>query len=566
MKDWFKLAHKYNVLPLIFVQMILVGLGEAILPTITMLFSKILNSIGKTEIYHYMIYFCTFEILFIFIRWYKISINVNIREVFAHKYRSDMFEKVCNLNLHNLQSYSISKLTHAVNTAYKVCEDGQSILMNIVGISVSLFTSISILWNADSLLTTAMILLSVVVGIVFLSLRKKWEAIYKIKKECGVKLLDYISRIEGFLTIKSFTKERYEARTFRSTISDEYRKIAIDTKRGVGKRLVTIAIGFTIFELGLLVYLLYTYNGDLAHTVSLGMLFYSLENYIFTPVIDLPEILDHYSDMKVQIESNTEIMKLKPEYEGSIEVKSFEESIVFKNVDFSYEDSIKDALKGVSLTIKKGEKVGIYGPSGSGKSTFVNLLLRFFKVDNGEILIDGENINSFTNKSLRRIIGNMSQEIFIFSDMTIKENIGYGLGSYTDPEIIEAAKKANAHEFISKLENGYNSKVGNNGVKLSGGERQRIALARLFLVNPPVLIFDEVTSKLDNESERLIKQSIDELSKDKTVISIAHRLSTIKDSDVLIGIKDGNIEEYGTGDYIKEHGKLWQHLSQQIEL
>ncbi len=160
----------------------------------------------------------------------------------------------------------------------------------------------------------------------------------------------------------------------------------------------------------------------------------------------------------------------------------------------------------------------------------------------------------------------MSQEIFIFSDMTIKENIGYGLGSYTDPEIIEASKKANAHEFISKLENGYNSKVGNNGVKLSGGERQRIALARLFLVNPPVLIFDEATSKLDNESERLIKQSIDELSKDKTVISIAHRLSTIKDSDVLIGIKDGNIEEYGTGDYIKEHGKLWQQLSQQTEL
>ena len=239
----------------------------------------------------------------------------------------------------------------------------------------------------------------------------------------------------------------------------------------------------------------------------------------------------------------------------------FDDSIEFKNVSFSY-DGTSDTLRNINLSIKKGEKIGIYGPSGGGKSTFVNLITRFFSATEGEILVDGVNINSLTANSLRKRVGLVSQNIYLFSNRSIKENIMYGNPHATEADMIEAAKKANAHDFIMSFPDGYDSIVGNDGVKLSGGEQQRISIARLFLSKPDIIILDEATSKLDNESEAMVQEAIDRLGEDKTVIAIAHRLTTIKNCDKLIGISNHTVCESGTvQELLSDRDSLFSRLS-----
>ena len=243
---------------------------------------------------------------------------------------------------------------------------------------------------------------------------------------------------------------------------------------------------------------------------------------------------------------------------NALELKNVKGKIDFENVSFSYDNRNK-VLDDVSLSIDAGKTVAIVGPSGSGKTTFCSIIPRFYDVSGGNVKVDGIDIRNLKIRSLRKNIGIVQQDVYMFTG-TIKENIAYGDINATDEQIIDAAKRANAHEFILQLENGYDSYVGERGVKLSGGQKQRISIARVFLKNPKILILDEATSALDNESERLIQKALDLLAKDRTTIVIAHRLSTIINADEIVLLTDEGIKEKGTHKELLELGGEYAHL------
>lgn len=226
-------------------------------------------------------------------------------------------------------------------------------------------------------------------------------------------------------------------------------------------------------------------------------------------------------------------------------------NIEFKNVSFEYPDDHNKVFSGLNLKVKAGEKIAFVGPSGGGKTTLCNLIPRFYDVTEGEIFLDGKNIKEYTLKSLRDNIGMVQQDVYLFSG-TVFENISYGKPGATMEEVIEAAKKAGAHEFVTELKDGYDTYVGERGVKLSGGQKQRISIARVFLKNPPIIILDEATSALDNESEFAVAKSLASLSEGRTTITIAHRLSTIRKSDRIMVLTDEGIMEEGSHEQLLE--------------
>lgn len=229
------------------------------------------------------------------------------------------------------------------------------------------------------------------------------------------------------------------------------------------------------------------------------------------------------------------------------------------HVSFQYNDNEAPILKDINLSIEKGETVAFVGMSGGGKSTLINLIPRFYDVTSGQILIDGHNIKDFLTGSLRNQIGLVQQDNILFSD-TVKENILLGRPTATDEEVVEAAKMANAHDFIMNLPQGYDTEVGERGVKLSGGQKQRLSIARIFLNNPPILILDEATSALDLESESIIQEALDVLSKDRTTLIVAHRLSTITHADKIVVIENGHIVETGTHRELMSKQGAYEHL------
>ena len=238
---------------------------------------------------------------------------------------------------------------------------------------------------------------------------------------------------------------------------------------------------------------------------------------------------------------------------GTVELDEVDGNIVFENVSFGYGaeevESKKLVISGLNLAIAAGKTLALVGPSGGGKTTLCNLIPRFYNVSEGRILLDGHDIRDIKIPSLRRCIGMVSQSVFLF-DGTIRDNIAYGTPDATDEEIIEAAKKANIHDFVLTLDNGYDTQVGERGVKLSGGQRQRISIARVFLQNPKLLILDEATSALDNATEMQIQSALEELSKDRTVIVVAHRLSTVKNADEIVVLDSTGVVERGTHDQL----------------
>ncbi len=244
---------------------------------------------------------------------------------------------------------------------------------------------------------------------------------------------------------------------------------------------------------------------------------------------------------------------------GAIECVNPKGNISFRDVSFAYPDDHNVVFKGLNLDIRAGEKIAIVGPSGGGKTTLCNLIPRFYNIDSGEILLDGENIHHFTLKSLRRNIGMVQQDVYLFSG-TVYENIAYGRENAGKEEVVEAARRAGAHDFIMALKDGYDTYVGERGVKLSGGQKQRISIARVFLKNPPILIMDEATSALDNESEFQVAKSLEALAKGRTTITIAHRLSSIRNSDRILVLTEEGIVEEGTHESLLEQGGIYYHF------
>jgi subfamily B ATP-binding cassette protein MsbA len=243
--------------------------------------------------------------------------------------------------------------------------------------------------------------------------------------------------------------------------------------------------------------------------------------------------------------------------ENPIRITEFKESVVFDNVSFKY--THEPVLKNISLTIPKGKMVALVGPSGAGKSTLADLIPRFYDVTEGSIRIDGADIRDYNQKDLISLMGIVTQEAILFND-TIYNNITFGMENVTREDVENAARIANAEEFILAMEDGYDTNIGDRGAKLSGGQRQRLAIARAVLKNPPILILDEATSALDTESERLVQDALTKLMKNRTSVVIAHRLSTIQHADEIVVLQDGKIVEQGSHHQLLNNKGLYSHL------
>ena len=289
-------------------------------------------------------------------------------------------------------------------------------------------------------------------------------------------------------------------------------------------------------------------------------------NIFINPVTQLIGFMEQYQNGVSGFSRFLEIMNEEPEKENenAKPIENVKGEIEFKNVTFTYGTEDGEVLRNISFKVKEGEKFALVGHSGGGKTTICHLIPNFYKVNDGEVLLDGVNVNDITFDSLRDNIGIVQQDVFLFSG-TIRDNIMYGKLNATEEEMIEAAKRANIHEFVKTLEKGYDTEIGERGVRLSGGQKQRISIARVFLKNPKVLILDEATSALDNTTEILIQNALDELCKGRTTIVVAHRLSTIRSADTIAVIVGGKVTPKGTHEeLLKEEGTYKDLYSLQL--
>jgi len=358
----------------------------------------------------------------------------------------------------------------------------------------------------------------------------------------------------GVRVVKAFGTEDYE--TARFSIHNE--KIAKYSMKDIVIRALSTPLMETIGAVCFAITIGYATKRIGAGTLEPEqfLTFFAAVVMLYKPIKALNGVNLNIQQSIVAGERVFEVLDMEEEKgygEGGKELKGIDSKIEFKDVSFSYGD--KKVIDNLSLNVKRGTVTAIVGSSGAGKTTFVNLLPRFYDVDEGSIMIDGTDIREFSLKSLRSSIAVISQQVVLFDD-TVANNISYGTDEASIEKVEEAAKASNAHRFISEMPNGYNTVIGEGGVRLSGGERQRLSIARAFVKDAPILIMDEATSSLDTESEREVQKGFDNLMKDRTVFVIAHRLSTVVNAHNIIVMKDGKIEEQGTHEeLLKKEGE-----------
>ncbi len=366
------------------------------------------------------------------------------------------------------------------------------------------------------------------------------------------------SSISGIRVTKAFTNIDKEQEKFEKS-NESFVKARSSAFNAMGKFFASSQFITDVFNIiVLLAGGIFLYQG----TIDIGdySTFIISVNMFISPINQVINFIEQFQNGSTGFKRFIEIMDEEEEnvHEGNKICPPLKGDICFKNVNFHYKSS-KQILNDISFTIPHGEKVALVGPSGGGKTTICHLIPHFYDVSEGEITLDGENINNFTLDSLRRQIGIVQQDVFLFGG-TIKDNILYGKLDASEEELISAAKKANIYDYIMSLPNGFDTDIGERGVKLSGGQKQRLSIARIFLKNPSILILDEATSALDNTTEVLIQKALDELCKNRTSIVVAHRLSTIRNADEIILISDGKIKEKGTHEQLMKKNSSYKLL------
>ena len=406
------------------------------------------------------------------------------------------------------------------------------------------FFSFIILLGVSPLLTLLIFTCLPIMFFVCLKINRKQKAVFREQRH---QIGELNARIEDSLlgqrVVKAFANEDKENEKF-----EEDNQKFLRIKKHSYHLMAIFTTTNRLFD-GMM-YLLVIVAGGIFLTkglISAGdLVAYTL--YVSTMIATIRRIIEFAEQFQrgmTGIERFLEIMDAEIEIfdePDAVEMPVPKGDIVFEDVSFKYSDDHNEVLRNVSLHVHAGEKLALVGPSGGGKTTLCNLIPRFYDVTEGKILIDGEDIRKFTLKSLRNHIGIVQQDVYLFSG-TVRENILYGKLDATEDEVMEAAKKAEAHEFIMNLKDGYDTYIGERGVKLSGGQKQRISIARVFLKNPPILILDEATSALDNDSEAAIVKSLDKLSEGRTTLTIAHRLSSIQNSDRVLELTEDGIRE-----------------------
>ncbi len=390
--------------------------------------------------------------------------------------------------------------------------------------------------------------------------RKFRQAFKKRNRQVGEINAQVEDSLLGIRVVKSFSNEELEERKF-----DEGNQKFLEYKAISYKYMAQFGTSNRIFD-GLMYIIvvvagaLFIKNGTLTVADYTAYLLYT--QVLLASIRRIVEFIEQFQRGMTGIERFYEIMDAPEEIRDApdaAELKDVRGAVEFRNVGFHYADDTAEVLHHLNLSVLPGQSVALVGPSGSGKTTLCNLIPRFYDVTEGSVCIDGQDVKGLTQRSLRQAIGMVQQDVYLFSG-TVLENILYGKPGASREEAVQAAKLAGAHDFISTLPRGYDTYVGERGVRLSGGQKQRISIARVFLKNPPILILDEATSALDNESERLVQHSLEKLACGRTVFTIAHRLTTIQNADVIWVLTEKGVEETGTHRELMARGGLYAHL------
>ena len=432
---------------------------------------------------------------------------------------------------------------------------------NIILSLLKIIGALIILANINGWLTLAAFMILPIMFTFAFFLNKKMRRAFKKNRQ---KIAEINAQIEdnlsGIRVVKSFANEEIENEKFKIG-NDGFLNSKKDNYKYMGSFQAGVGVFTTLIQISVIItgsILIAGQKLDISDLVT-----FLLYIGVFTePIKTLVDFTEQFQNGYTGFERFREIMDIEPDIkdkEGAVELKNVKGDISFEKVSFQYHDGVDNVLNNVSLEVPAGSYMALVGSSGAGKSTLCSLIPRFYDVTAGSIKIDGTDIRDVTLKSLRNQIGMVQQDIYLFAG-TIFENIAYGKPDATKEEVTLAAKNANAHEFIMSFPNGYDTDIGQRGIKLSGGQKQRLSIARVFLKNPPILIFDEATSALDNESEKVVQESLELLSKNRTTFVIAHRLTTIQNSQKILVLTEDGIAESGTHEQLLEKGGIYEKL------